>query len=158
MIWVKCVKCNRDWPFADDWERDGLGIEDYWLFVRESLCKKCTPTPLPTVTTPHAWVRKNAHQSEIDAANFVRPRTGTQRAKALDVIVGAGAHGATDYEISQAIDLIPPRVASRRKELVQMGWIEESGKTRPTPGGIEAIVWVLTDKAQTELGVAVGQP
>lgn len=105
---------------------------------------------LPDPTTPHAYVRRDAHQSEKQAAAAVLPRSGTQRAAVLAAIA-AGANGATDWEVSQTIGLMPPRVATRRLELVEQGWISDSGLRRPTPSGVEAIVWKLTDAARQQL-------
>ena len=81
-----------------------------------------------------------------DAAVDVMPRTGTQRMAVLDSI-GHSDNGLTDEEAMDELGLHPSSVRPRRKELVDGGWVKDSGRTRPTSTGNDAIVWVLTPKA-----------
>jgi len=99
---------------------------------------------------PHAWVRRDARPTETAAAARAAPRSGTQRMAVLHAVASAGDHGATDDEIAQVSGIIPPRVASRRKELLDGGWVRDSGATRPTRTGADAIVWVLADGARAD--------
>lgn len=56
---------------------------------------------------------------------------------------GAGWwHGATDDEIEQDLDLIHQTVSARRRELVLLGKVVDSGRTRPTRSGRQATVWM----------------
>lgn len=89
---------------------------------------------------------RDGPDTERTAARLVTPRSGTQRAKVLDVLREAGDKGATDYELWHIfkIGARPHVPGTRREELIADGWpIEDSGLRRPTDTGTPAIVWVL---------------
>lgn len=88
------------------------------------------------------------------AAVGVYPRTGTYRRGVLDCIARSGATGVTDQQIYLLTGLDENTVRPRRNELMNDGWIVDSGLTRPTPSGKAAVVWVLSDRARHELGLA----
>lgn len=98
------------------------------------------------LTQPHAFVQRNARPTSIKAAQAVLGRTGSQRVRILQQIVSRGQDGAIDDEVAQVLDMMPPRVASRRAELASGGWIETNGKERKTRMGQDAAVWVVTQK------------
>ncbi len=78
-----------------------------------------------------------------EAAERVLPKTGTQRARVLYEIK-AWSHvgmGRTDEELQTLLDMNPSSERPRRIELLNMGWIENSGQTRITRSGAKAIVW-----------------
>ena len=54
-----------------------------------------------------------------------------------------GARGATDYETQQATGIGPQTQTPARLELERGGIVQDSGKTRKTPSGRPAIVWVV---------------
>jgi hypothetical protein len=91
-----------------------------------------------------------APETERKAAIAVYPRTGTARRRVLDHIAAAGEHGSTDEEASLALQMRLYTAAPRRKELVDDGWVEDSGKRRPTATGTDAAVWVLTEQGRRE--------
>jgi len=73
------------------------------------------------------------------AAQQIEPVSGTQRAVLLDYL---RAHGpATDDELKLALGWESNTENPRRGELVKLGLIEDSGETRPTRKGRQAIVW-----------------
>jgi hypothetical protein len=74
------------------------------------------------------------------AALEVAPRTGTQRARVLDYIRTRGSRGATDAEIQHALGMNGNTERPRRIELVEGGWLTDSGLRR-TVSGRPAIVW-----------------
>lgn len=98
------------------------------------------------IDTPHAFLRREPHDTEVAAARFVLPRSGTQRRLVYDHIVQAGEHGATDEEIQQALGLHHNSQTPRRLELVQAGLIEDSGRRRTGHSTVPSIVWVATPR------------
>lgn len=108
------------------------------------------PPPLVDPGQPDAGLRSDPHDTEIKAAEVSKVNSGTWRRKVLDVIVQAGENGMIDYDIAKRIDLMEPRVASRRGELASYGWVEDSGMRRLTGTGSEAIVWVLTPQGHSQ--------
>lgn len=90
------------------------------------------------------------------AALKVLPRTGTQRAEVLDAIIGAGARGMTDAELQRSLGMNPSTERPRRVELVQGGWIIDSGQKRVSAGADLSIVWVLSLVGRARLQNLVG--
>lgn len=78
------------------------------------------------------------------AALAVMPRTGTQRRRVFDYIVGCAGFGATDLELQNNLSLGGNSERPRRIELVEAGLIEDSGVRRRGH-----IVWVLCDDDDT---------
>lgn len=90
-------------------------------------------------------------------ATAVFPRSGTQRLAVLEEIHQAGQTGITDELLCAALDMNYSRVGPRRRELVEGGWVKDSGRTRDGSSGTEVTLWVLTDKAREHFAnVAVG--
>ena len=80
-----------------------------------------------------------------------RPSLGrlwSLRALVLAFLEEQGAAGATDDELDQAFPNsgTPPRC--RRVELVRLGKVMASGRTRPTRHGHQATVWVAVLPAE----------
>jgi hypothetical protein len=84
------------------------------------------------------------------AALLVEPRPGTKRRAVLDAVAAVARDvrtvGLTDVEIQRATGLSPNSARPRRVELVNGGWLADSGRTREHFGR-EHTVWVLTEKA-----------
>ena len=72
--------------------------------------------------------------------------TQNWRYRVLMAIADSGAHGSTDHELDERLK--PPGGASnirpRRGELLQNGYIEDSGTKRKTRSGSPATVWRLS--------------
>ena len=100
------------------------------------------------------------------AAEAVRPRVGTDRARILALFnyppvarlrwsPGQSGYapeyhdGFTDHEIEQLLGIPLQTVNARRNALVKEGYLVDSGRTRPTPRGRQASVWVLARKDST---------
>lgn len=77
------------------------------------------------------------------AAASIEPKAGTKRAKVLEYIRSCSAQGATDEEMQQCIPMSPNTQRPRRVELLKAKLIKDSGITRKTMGGDEAVVWVV---------------
>lgn len=95
-------------------------------------------------------VRSDAPETARAAARLVRRNTGTWRARVFAYILAAGQDGATDYEIETSLGGRPSTTRARRIELVQEGWVVDSGKRRKTVSGAEAIVWIATPEGARE--------
>ena len=80
--------------------------------------------------------------TSIEAADVIAPKAGTLRRAVFDFLLGCGALGATDEDMQQGLDLNPSTQRPRRIELVRAGSVLDSGRTRPTASGRQAVVWV----------------
>jgi protein involved in temperature-dependent protein secretion len=80
-----------------------------------------------------------------DAAVRAEPRAGTHRGIIFDRFCTVASYGATDEEMQTMTRLNPSTQRPRRIELVKQGWIKDSGRTRATRSGAQAVVWVLAD-------------
>lgn len=89
-------------------------------------------------------MHRGAADTEREAARFVFPRSGSWRYRVLVEIARAGDAGLTDWEVHKRLGGNLYTTAPRRKELLDMGWIGDSGKRRATNNRTSAIVWVLT--------------
>lgn len=73
---------------------------------------------------------------------------GSMRDRVLDVIAWRSARntfssrGLTDDEIERILGLRHQSVSPRRRELVLLGKVVKSGRTRATRSGRQATVWV----------------
>ena len=87
-----------------------------------------------------------AAPTQREAAILAYPRTGTQRRRILDFLIGAGEHGATDEEMQKALDMNPSTQRPRRVELVEGGWVERTDRRRRTSSKTPAAVWRVTNR------------
>ncbi len=79
-----------------------------------------------------------------EAAFFSSNFSGMARERVFLQIVKQG--GATDEEISEALRMNPSTQRPRRVELVEALLVEDSGHTRQTSSGMEAVVWIPTGR------------
>lgn len=93
---------------------------------------------------PGAKLRNDARPTSRAAAVKVAPGAGTQRGRVLRCIVAAGAEGATDDQVRDRLGLELNTIRPRRLELVEAGYVIDSGDTRMTPSGNPAVVWLAT--------------
>lgn len=89
--------------------------------------------------------------TETAAADVALPKAGTLRWKVIDALF-VYPNGLTDQEIAEEAGAYLYSIAPRRTELVRLGWVQDSGKTRATDRGHEAVVWRLTDAGAARLG------
>ena len=82
------------------------------------------------------------------AAEAIRPNAATLRARVLRYIEARGERGATDEEIQNNLGMAGNTQRPRRKELQEAGLIRDSGRTRKTSSGREAVVWVAQEITQ----------
>jgi hypothetical protein len=89
-----------------------------------------------------------APETERQAAAGVYPRSGTKRLAVLAALAGAGQAGLTDFEGAAETGIYLYTYAPRRVELLDDGWLEDSGLRRPTSSGKMAAVWRLSPQGR----------
>ncbi len=90
-------------------------------------------------------------QTSEKAAQSVQPRVGTLRYRVLQFIVSCGLYGATDEEIQDGLRMNGNTERPRRRELEKGRLIVDSGRTRKTRSGKDAVVWVIAHPTQETL-------
>jgi hypothetical protein len=80
--------------------------------------------------------------TSVAAGVSIAPAACKMRALVLAWIETTGATGATDEEIQEALAMNPSTQRPRRGELVERGWVADSGRCRNTRSGRGATVWV----------------
>lgn len=85
-----------------------------------------------------------AAETQRIAAIEVHPISGKKRRIVLDAIAARGNYGMTDEEMQRELQMNPSTQRPRRVELVEGGWVEDSGRRRVTRSRRSAVVWVLT--------------
>lgn len=86
-----------------------------------------------------------AHQAHSPtsraAAEAIKPRIGPLHRVIMSHL--QYCQGATDEEMQRELDMAANTQRPRRRELQQAGLILDSGTTRATRSGRQAVVWVL---------------
>lgn len=106
-----------------------------------------TGSPPADADGPGLFERDGAETSK-DAARSVN--AGTWRAKVLQLIAASGAIGVTDEEGFTRMGIDYSRWGPRRRELHNWGYVQDSGKVRPTVAGCESIIWTATGAGHAE--------
>jgi hypothetical protein len=75
------------------------------------------------------------------AAKAIQPCTQTLRWQVLGCIKRSLEYGCTDEEIQTQLGMAGSTQRPRRTELVSAGLVVDSGRTRRTASGRQAIVW-----------------
>ena len=76
------------------------------------------------------------------AADSVISLTEAGRRAMLSMIRLAGEKGCTDAELEKLLERAGNWIRPRRRELEKAGLIRDSGRTRPTASGRQAVIWV----------------
>jgi hypothetical protein len=101
---------------------------------------KAPPRPAPVAYAAGSETSKAA-------AEGARPRAAGLRQAVYAFIRERGQRGATDEEISDALGSDRSNsLRPRRNELMNSGYIRDSGERRLTRLGSNATVWVATDR------------
>ena len=103
----------------------------------------------PTTKTPH----NNTPTSRI-AAKLAKTFAATQQEAVFQFIEQAGDRGATDQEIELGLGIAGNSVRPRRRKLVELGRVKESGNLRLTSSNSPAVVWVVTPPHEEKPGTA----
>lgn len=92
----------------------------------------------------HTKARTSDPRTSHEAAERVEEFAGRQQRVILHVLKRL-PNGATSDELAAgSLGLTKVQIARRMGELRARGLVEETGKTRPTPSGRQAIVWRAT--------------
>lgn len=94
------------------------------------------------MTTTTKPPRQRHSETSAEAADKIEPNAGTLRRLVLNHLRALGNAGATDIEIQTALGLDPSTQRPRRVELCRDMLVHDSGRTRRTPSGRRATVWV----------------
>lgn len=86
-----------------------------------------------------------------EAARLVAPKSGTARQRVLAAIAKADPRGITDEGIQRVLGMNPSTERPRRVELVEEGWVTDSGERVREKERASMILWVLTDQARSVL-------
>lgn len=106
--------------------------------------------PDPAKDAPGKW-GKNSPETSRSAAFRPELRTGTQRERVLTLLMNRhllGQGGMIDDEIQASLSMLSRSENPRRGELVDMGWVRDSGERRLTRARCEAIVWEYVPDAR----------
>lgn len=76
-----------------------------------------------------------------EAAEQIKPQLPRLQQIVLDAIIASGANGLTDEQGVTLTNLSPSTYRPRRIELQTKCLIVDSGKTRPTRSGRQAVIW-----------------
>lgn len=92
-------------------------------------------------TQPVAPARNSDPVTSHEAANVPAPIRGEQRVRVYLHLLKCRANGATDYEIGRALGILRTSAGKRRKELLDLGYVIDSGMRRQTDTKSSGIVW-----------------
>ncbi len=124
---------------------DRQGHVFFITFGGDSVCQACGHTLFaqradPDVDTEGKVGHAHPATSKL-AAQRILPASGTQRQNVLDELLAIFPDGMTDEELQDELVMNANAQRPRRLELVEQGWVEDSGKRRKTMSGLDAIVW-----------------
>ncbi len=77
-----------------------------------------------------------------EAAEKISPSLNELQRRVFSLVVRSGEKGMTDEELIEESGLAASTVRPRRVELVSLGLVVDSGRTRPTHSGRKAAIWV----------------
>ena len=92
---------------------------------------------------PHVGTKTSAA-----AAAEIIPLQCTLREKVYRFIAAMGHHGTTDEEMQDALAMNPNTQRPRRRELQLLWDVRDSGRTRETHSGRQAVVWTITGRRE----------
>jgi hypothetical protein len=85
----------------------------------------------------------NGVATSVAAADHIAPQAATLRAAVLAAIRATGADGMTCDEVEVCLSMKHQTASARVNELSRGAKIVDSGTSRPTRSGCQAIVWVV---------------
>lgn len=94
-------------------------------------------------------VQKDGPTTSKEAAVAVFPRSGTQRHRVLQALA-MSTFGLTDEDIEDITGLDYNSSGPRRRELVNAGWVKDSGEVRKSGKGVNQVVWKITTEGLKE--------
>lgn len=100
----------------------------------------------PTANRIGRW-NQDGQATQRGAAIDNYPRSGSQRARILMLLE---ATPATSDEIEAALGIPHQSASARINDLLNGGWILDTGQRRRTRSGSLAIAWTASDQAYTQ--------
>jgi len=76
------------------------------------------------------------------AAIQMLPTAGTKRRLVYDFLLSSAKYGGTDEQMQVALQMPGNVQRPRRIELVAVGLVRDSGRTRKTRAGRQAVIWI----------------
>lgn len=95
-----------------------------------------------------------APETQRVSAVLVYYKSGSDRQAVLAEIALSGEVGMTDFEIEESLVMRHQTASARRNDLMNDGWIEDSGLRRLTDSGRPAVAWILTTQGRSQWNVA----
>jgi len=92
--------------------------------------------------TPTRFAQAHSPTS-VAAEKAIRPALNFLERKVLEFFQARGQEGATDEEVQDGTGLGGSTQRPRRTSLVERGLVRDSGRTRKTRSGRQAVVWVI---------------
>lgn len=100
-------------------------------------------TRQPTLWDSEPLAPAQRHSAtSVEAARQIQGGAATLRQAVLNYLLACGDLGSTDEEAQLALNMQPSTSRPRRVELVNLGAVRDSGRTRLTRSGRKATVWV----------------
>ena len=96
--------------------------------------------PRPSYPETPGFVRGS--ETSKAASLSMEHRASSVRELVFGYIRSCGGYGSTDEEMREALDLSPNTARPRRCELMEMGRVRDSGRTRTGASGRKCVVWV----------------
>lgn len=94
--------------------------------------------------------------TSLQAAIEAEPAAGTQRRRVFDLMFMA-PRGLTDHQMQEFLNMNPSTQRPRRIELVERGFVRDSGMRRQTPSGRWAVVWVMVKRGDDAISQVLGE-
>lgn len=91
------------------------------------------------------WAARQTDPITSHLASYSTPARVTDRDRALAALRKAGPDGLTDHELGDAIGRAQTSAGKRRHELMVLGLVVNTGRTRPSPWGSPCIVWAVAE-------------
>jgi hypothetical protein len=144
-----------------DWSRGTAELDQAQAAVKHELetAMRELEKLADDVQQPLPGLVRNDHRATARRAAAGCTITGSnQRGRLLRHLFERGEAGSTDQYMQDHLELGASSERPRRVELVRMGLVADSGRTRTLANGREATVWVLTERGRAvaaRLGVQV---
>jgi hypothetical protein len=96
----------------------------------------------------HRSARNTDPRTSQDAALAQGRKIGSKHYAVMKALVEAGPLGLIDHDHLAINGLEQDTAGKRRGELMEYGFVADSKRTRTTPRGSKAIVWIVTDAGE----------
>lgn len=129
-----------------------------WCLVHSDIGTGHASTPA-CILTP-LYVKVLPDPEVVGMARSTSPRTskaaalslkdGTRCRTVLDLFAKYDPAGWTNEELQDFLGWVSQSLTPRVNNLVNEGYLVDSGHSRPTRSGKEAVIWILTDEGRAK--------